>query len=406
MPVNANRLLSDLRHLASFGRFETGVDRVAYSPQDIAARVWLADRLGEAGLDPVIDNVGNVYAQARNVRHAVLIGSHTDTVPKGGWLDGSLGVIYGLEIARCIAESGLGGRCGVDVISFQDEEGTYSSLFGSRSFCGEDVSRERAEATCRDGVRLIDAIETAGISTNPPTRLDPDRHLAYFEAHIEQGPRLEAAGEGVGVVTGIVGIRSFRIVFEGRADHAGTTPMDMRSDAGAAAVAFAARIAEGFRAASAPDTVWNLGVCTLAPGAVNVVPAEATLDFQFRDESTERLDRMEAMLHAIARDAAAAARTSVRVSRVLATEPTAMDPSLGRLIADSARELGVAHRAMPSGAGHDALVTARRIPSAMLFVPSIGGRSHHVSEDTSEADIVTGANVLLAAVEKRINAQN
>jgi N-carbamoyl-L-amino-acid hydrolase len=404
MPVNAIRLLSDLRELAGFGRFGTGVDRVAYSQPDIAARIWLANRLDEAGLDPVIDDVGNVYGKARNVGHAVLIGSHTDTVPKGGWLDGSLGVIYGLEIARCNAEQGHGGRCGVDVVSFQDEEGTYSALFGSRTFCGDDVSRERAEARSQGGTRLADAIDAAGLAGNPQARLDVGRHLAYFEAHIEQGPRLEAAGESIGVVTGIVGIRSFRIVFEGRADHAGTTPMAMRKDAGAAAIAFTSRITEGFRTASGSDTVWNLGGCTLSPGAVNVVPAEAALDFQFRDDSTERLDRMEAMLREIAAAAADESRTSVVVTRVLATEPTAMDPDLGRLIADAAGELGVAHRTMPSGAGHDALVAARYIPSAMLFVPSIGGRSHHVSENTADSDIVTGANVLLAAVEKRIAA--
>jgi N-carbamoyl-L-amino-acid hydrolase len=404
MPVNATRLLSDLRELAGFGKFETGVDRVAFSPQDSAARAWLAGRLADAGLEAVIDHVGNVHGKARNVRHAVLIGSHTDTVPKGGWLDGSLGVVYGLEIARCISEQGLGGRCGVDVVSFQDEEGTYSALFGSRTFCGEDVSRERAEARSRHGVRLADAIDDAGLAANPQIRLDTNRHLAYFEAHIEQGPRLEAAGDIIGVVTGIVGIRSFRIVFEGRADHAGTTPMAMREDAGAAAIAFASRIAERFRAASGPDTVWNLGGCALAPGAINVVPEAAALDFQFRDESSERLDLMEGILRQIATAAAAETRTRVHAACVLATAPMAMDPALGALIAESARELGVAHRAMPSGAGHDALVAARYIPSAMLFVPSIGGRSHHVSENTADSDIVTGANVLLAAVEKRIAA--
>jgi N-carbamoyl-L-amino-acid hydrolase len=404
MPVDRQRLLADLRTLAGFGKFETGVDRTAFSTQDMQARAWLASRMAEAGLDASIDDVGNVYGRMRGVSRGILIGSHTDTVPKGGWLDGSLGVIYGIEIARCIQARGAVKGAGVDVVSFQDEEGTFFALYGSRSFCGEDVAAEAAKAHDRTGRSLSDAVRAAGITGSPPARLDRARHLAYLEAHIEQGPRLEAAGDRIGVVTAIVGIRSFRIVFAGRADHAGTTPMALRSDAGAAAISFAAGIAERFRAMAGPDTVWNVGGCTFRPGANNVVPAEAELAFQLRDTSLAAMERLEATLHETATEAATRHKASVEVTRVLATLPTPMDRGLQDTVARAASTLAVPHQSLPSGAGHDALVLARYVPSAMLFVPSIGGRSHHVSENTSDEDIVTGADVMLEAVERHLES--
>lgn len=406
MPIDRQRLIQDLRELASIGRFETGVDRTAFSADDMHARRWLAGRMQAAGLEAVLDDVGNVVGRMQGVRHAVLIGSHTDTVPKGGWLDGSLGVIYGLEIARCVAEMGLAARVGigVDVVSFQDEEGTFLALLGSRAFCGEDVAGEVAQARDRNGKPLSEAMREAGVVANAAARLDRARHIAFLEAHIEQGPRLEASGNGIGVVSAIVGIRSFRISFAGRADHAGTTPMGLRSDAGAAAIAFGATLAERFRAVAGSDTVWNIGGCTFRPGANNVVPAEAELAFQFRDTSPAAMDRLEAIVHEIAASAAATAKAKVVVTRVLSTPPTPMDAGLQAVISASATALGASQQSLPSGAGHDALVLARCVPTAMLFVPSIGGRSHHVSEDTAEADIVLGAEVLLEAVRRQLIA--
>lgn len=398
MPVDRQRLIRDLRELASIGKFETGVDRTAFSADDMRARAWLAGRMREAGLAATIDNAGNVLGRMERYERAVLIGSHTDTVPKGGWLDGALGVIYGLEIARCVAERGGINGAGVDVISFQDEEGTFFAFYGSRAFCGEDVAKEAAAARDRNGRMLSDALREAGVLANAPVRLDRKRHIAYLEAHIEQGPRLESSGDRIGVVTAIVGIRSFRIVFTGRADHAGTTPMALRSDSGAAAIEFGARMAERFRVAAGPDTVWNIGGCTFKPGATNVVPAEAELGFQFRDTSLPAMEKLEPIVHEIAHGAAERYRAKVEVTRVLATEPTPMDGELQRTLATASAKLGAARQSLPSGAGHDALVMARYVPSAMLFVPSIGGRSHHISENTSDEDIETGANVLLEAV--------
>lgn len=399
MPVNRKRLLEDLRTLATFGKCGTGVDRTAFSGEDVAARLWLRERMQAAGLETAIDGYGNVFGRMPGRARAVLLGSHTDTVPKGGWLDGALGVICALEVARCIAESGTDG-IGADAVSFQDEEGTFMALLGSRAFCGENVGNDIAKAKNAAGVPLSDAIRTAAFPIAGRAALDPSRHVAYFEAHIEQGPRLEAQGIKIGVVTAIVGIRSFRIAFTGRADHAGTTPMGMRSDAGAAAMAFANAVDQRYRAAAGPDTVWNLGVCTFLPGANNVVPAEAQLGFQFRDVTVARLDAMEHILHEEVARAATAAGAGSTVTKVLETVPTPMDAALQGHLEAAARAQGVSLMKLPSGAGHDAITLSRYLPSAMLFVPSIGGRSHHVSENTSDDDIVTGADVLLDAVRR------
>jgi N-carbamoyl-L-amino-acid hydrolase len=285
------------------------------------------------------------------------------------------------------------------VVSFQDEEGSYLGFLGSRLFCGEDVAQEMAAAIGQDGKTLQSAIDEANLGGRPLVHLDPTRHVAFLEAHIEQGPRLESSGIEVGVVSAIVGIKTFRITFHGQANHAGTTPMNMRHDAGAAALLFGAGAQERLRAAADPESVWNIGSARFAPGAANVVPAEAELLVQMRDTSADELAKLEQIVRETAQQAADRYKVTVDIVSVMQTAPSAMDPKLAGLIERAATELGISHVTLPSGAGHDAMIMARHLPAAMLFVPSIGGRSHHVSEDTSEADIVMGAQVMLRAVE-------
>jgi len=394
--INGDRLLSALRELATIGKFQTGVDRIAFSDSDVAARRWLVRKLTAAGLKATLDRVGNVLGRAPKAATAVLIGSHTDTVPRGGWLDGALGAIYGLEIARSAIEGG--GDHAVDVISFQDEEGTFLPFLGSRSFCGELADSEIAATRARDGCALTDAL-AALAQEAPPVRLDRARHRCYLEAHIEQGPRLEGAGRRIGVVTSIVGIRRFRLRAHGRADHAGTTPMSMRQDAGTALMWFMKWVAEAFPRLAGPDTVWNIGAIAFRPGAANVVPAEAELTLEFRDARTELLDLLE---NRVLARVAESAGTPVRLEaeRTMQIAPTAMSGELADTLAAAAATLGEEPMRMPSGAGHDAMVVGRVIPAAMLFVPSIGGRSHDISENTSDADIVLGCEVLADAVAR------
>src|SRR5258708_6449576 len=290
--INGERLIADLRALSGIGKYQTGVDRVALSSQDIEARRWLRGKLGEAGLEARIDRYANVIGTDPKVQKSILIGSHTDTVPRGGWLDGALGVIYGLEIARALRDSGVSEPVGVDVVSFSDEEGTYLPCLGARSFCGILADADIAAAKSKSGALLTDA-PRALANEGPLLKLDRRRHIAYLEAHIEQGPRLEGSSTRVGVVTGIVGIRRFRVTALGQADHAGTTPMAMRKDAAATLFSLALKIGEGFPKLGGRDTVWNIGTFALRPGAANVVPSEAEMTLEFRDTETATLDRLE-----------------------------------------------------------------------------------------------------------------
>ena len=392
--IKPDRLLADLRELAGFGKAGSGVNRLALSTKDIEARRWLAKRMSEAGLLAHLDAVGNVYGRYPGAERAILIGSHTDTVPMGGWLDGALGVIYGLEIARAAVESDRSLPIGVDVISFEDEEGTYLPCLGSRSFCGE-LKADEIKTAQANGVALSDALAVLQ-GAESPLRCDRTRTLCYLEAHIEQGPRLESAGIRIGAVTGLVGIRRFRIRAHGRADHAGTTPMSMRKDARNGFVSFRHldRMMNLLGIGGA-ETVWNIGHMTLRPGAANVVPSEAELILEFRDTDTAVLDRLEQSMRARVGNATEVPLKAELTARI---EPALMAEPLVDTIAAATRELGEKPLLLPSGAGHDAMVLSRIVPSAMLFVPSIGGRSHDVSENTADTDIVFGCEVLARAV--------
>lgn len=397
--INSKRLIADLRRLAEFGKFGTGVDRVSFSAADIESRAWLLERMKQAGLDAAIDSVGNVRGLTAQASRSIVIGSHTDSVPKGGWLDGAMGVLYGLEIARSRIESGRAASLGVDVVSFQDEEGTFLPCLGSRSFCADltddDIARPRSSA----GESLQAAIARAGYG-GAAWRLDTARHIAYLEAHIEQGPRLEAGRLRIGVVTGIVGIRRLRISATGQADHAGTTPMSMRRDAARPLIALAHRVHSGFPALAGPDTVWNIGSLLVRPGAANVVPGGAEMIVEWRDTSTERLDLIEKALTGWIAGLDGQGGVKLEAQPVARIRPTLMADKLQGLIDAGAAEYGAPAMRMPSGAGHDAMVVGHYLPAGMLFIPSIGGRSHDIVEDTAEDDIILGCEVLAAVVER------
>ncbi|VVP73332.1 N-carbamoyl-L-amino-acid hydrolase [Pseudomonas fluorescens] len=397
--INPSRLLADLRQLRSFGAVGPGVVRLSLSAVDMESRNWLASRMADAGLEPVIDGVGTVFGRSKKSGPALLIGSHTDTQPTGGWLDGALGVIYGLEIARALAENADTAHLAIDVASWIDEEGTFSALLGSRSFVGDPVEESIATATNQQGVRLCDALQAAGLVDRPRVRLDRNRHVVCLEPHIEQGGRLEAEGKSIGVVTTIVGIREFRVRFAGQRNHAGTTPMSMRQDAGAALVAFIATLDEAFVQIADDDTVWTVGRIDLDPGSLSVVPGQADMYLQIRDAKAARLMALEAKLAQLVEDFNLS--NKVRAEYAMCDEPSdpvTMNESLQGHIAKAAEGVVPGQWiSMPSGAGHDAQLVAKHIPTAMLFVPSIGGVSHDFIEDTSDEHIVAGCEVAAAA---------
>ncbi len=408
--INAERLLADLDHLRTIGGVETGVVRTALSDKDMEARRWLKRRFEEAGLHTTIDGVGNVLGRTSKPGPVLLIGSHSDTQPRGGWLDGALGVVYGLEIARALAEDPETADLAVDVVSWQDEEGSFLSCLGSRSWCGTLDPAAEAAATGRDGTRLTDAIAAAGLTDVPRLRIEENRYLGYLEAHIEQGAYLEEAGQHIGVVTAIVGIRAMRFRFHGEQNHAGTTTMARRKDAATALYELAHRVNQEFPKVAGERTVWTMGRVKVEPGAASIVPGYAELDLQFRDQDESILDRFEEIAGSIAAEIDARGRIRVEAARArLPIVPSYMDDGFQRHIA-AAAEATVPGKwqSMPSAAGHDPMIISEKLPCAMLFIPSIGGISHDFAEDSDRGDIAIGCQVLADAaatiLQERRNA--
>lgn len=395
LPIDPERFLADLHALRRFGASGVGkgVVRPAYSEADVAARDWLAGRMREAGLDVRFDPMGSLFGLAEG--QGVLVGSHTDSQPEGGWLDGALGVIAGLEIAR--AAQAAGGPP-VSVVSFQDEEGRFGVTTGSTVWSG-GMDLVAADAlTDREGVTLGEA--RAAMAHLAGDFVDPGRFTGFLEMHIEQGPWLHEAGEAVGVVTDIVGIRDMRITFDGQQNHAGTTPMHLRRDAFQGLSMFNARLTERFRNVVTPQTVWTIGHVRLHPDAHSIVPGRAVFSMQWRDGDADRLARMEEIIRATAQEVAGDMGLGVGFGEMLGLEPVPMDTRLQDALCRSAETMAPGRwRRMQSGALHDATNVSRLMAAAMLFVPSIDGISHAFDEDTDEADLVTGLKVLAGAIE-------
>jgi N-carbamoyl-L-amino-acid hydrolase len=343
------------------------VDRVAGSPADLEARLWLRRRMQAAGLEVRADEINNVFGRLPGSSGPwLLLGSHTDTVPAGGRLDGAYGVIAAIETLRALTEAGNPAASKVEVVSFHDEEGVVGSggLTGSRSL-----------------LRHPHAGELSG----------------YLEIHIEQGPVLESEGAEVGVVLGIVGIRRLNVLMQGEANHAGTTPYSARHDAGAAAAKLAWQVREILQSVD-PTMVGNVGVVSFEPGSPNVVPGRATLVVEMRSISEHSLDRAGEAVASAAAAAASDFACTASVGVGLRIEPVQMDPGVVEALSRVCERSGRPWRRMSSGAGHDAGAMATRVPSGMLFVPSHGGISHSPLEQTDDRLLVYGCRLLLEAV--------
>ena len=403
--TNGERVVADLKRLAEFGRYKTGVHRPTYSAEDVASRQWLAEKFAEAGLDPVIDGIGNVIGRNPRATRRLLVGSHSETQPHGGWLDGALGVIYGLELARAFAADPALAGLGIEPIAWADEEGHYGNMLGSRSFTHALPDSEIEAGRSRDGVPLRAALAEAGFAGRPRERLDPQRYVGYLEAHIEQGDWLDSSGLKIGIVEAIIGNWNYWVTVTGQQNHAGTTQMARRRDAGAGMVRLANRIYDRFAELAGPRTVWTIGRMLLDPNAPSIVPGRAEMQVQFRDTDTAILERFEQALYGLVAEADRAGPCHIEIAPISKSEPAAMDAGFQTLIEQAAeRHAPGGHLRMPSGAGHDAQILSRRVRSAMMFVPSLNGISHHWSEDTKEEDIVLGAQVFADAAAAILQA--
>ncbi|MFB3818627.1 MAG: Zn-dependent hydrolase [Candidatus Methylomirabilales bacterium] len=401
MEVNFARLKRDLAALAGIGRMPTGgVSRPSWSDADAEARRWLLQRLREAGLEARVDQAGNIFGRWQPGSPVVLTGSHIDSVPDGGTLDGALGVLAALEALRRVKEERLALRCPLELVAFSDEEGAFGGFFGSFAFTGALAAEAVPAMRNAEGVSIVKAMARHGLNAlhAPAAARDPRDLCAYVELHIEQGRVLEAAGVPIGIVDDIVGIRRYAVRFIGRADHAGTTPLAERKDALLGAADLALRARQLVLARGTPASRVTVGTLRLAPGASNIVPAEALLSLELREVAAERLRGLAEASLALARTIAGEWGLEVVIEPVLAIEPVAMAPEVKAAIAASAEERGLRTLHLPAMAGHDAQVVGRVAKAGMLFVPSREGRSHSPMEFTADEDLEHGANVLLSTL--------
>jgi beta-ureidopropionase / N-carbamoyl-L-amino-acid hydrolase len=397
--ISLPRLKQHIETLSTYGRNPDGrgITRSCWSPAHEQARTWLLERMKAAGLETRVDAAGNTFGRIAGQGGAVLTGSHIDTVPEGGPLDGALGVLAGLECLQTIGERRLATRRPLAVVAWSDEEGRYGSLFGSRAFTGKlDLDRVPSLRAV-DGESLVDAMARAGYDASrvAEARCDPRTLHSYVELHIEQGPHLEAARLPIGLVEGIVGIRRNRLTFIGEPDHAGTTPMARRKDAFLAACEYALKAREHVVRKGGGRSVTNFGRIELAPGVSNIVPARAVLLQEMRELDARILARLDRECAALARTVSRRRGLRVEIETLSRTEPARCAPRVMSAVQAACETLRLRFKRMPSGAGHDAQNLAAVTEAGMLFIPSRGGRSHRPDEMSDWKAIERGANALL-----------
>jgi N-carbamoyl-L-amino-acid hydrolase len=397
--INAPRLQGWLRDMSQFGaREDGGVDRVAFSDADVEGRAFVRSLMEEAGLQVRVDLVGNILARLPGSNPGLpplMVGSHLDSVPAGGNYDGPLGTLGALEGVLTLKEAGLQPRHPLDVVVFVNEEGGKT---GSRVLAGEFGDDELALVSA-SGFTIEEGIRRLG--GNPDrlseARVNPGEVAGFLELHVEQGAVLEKAGFQIGVVEGIVGIRRWNATVRGSANHAGTTPMDQRQDA----LLSGARLIEAVNrgATSMPGSqVATVGKIQASPGAPNVIPGEVTLTIEIR---ALEMPRIQEVFDGIQAESLAIGRrngTVLEFDEFYLSGAAPTDERFRGWVGSASQELGFSHHRMPSGAGHDAQAVARFAPIGMVFIPSVGGLSHHPEEYSRPEDIEAGANVLLGAL--------
>lgn len=399
--IDAARLLARLKELGATGRDEAGrLCRIAATDADRAGRNLLCGWLRQAGLRIEIDRIGNIYGiwEPDGVSgNPMVMGSHIDTVVDAGIYDGCYGVLSGLAVIEAMQQAGLRPSRPVTVVAFTNEEGVryapdmMGSLVAAKGLATDDA----LAIVGTDGTTLGAELHRIGYAgSREPGFLKPH---AYVELHVEQGPILEAEGQPIGAVENLQGISWQKVTIGGTANHAGTTPMVMRRDAGVAAaqtLAFLDRLARDTQGAVA-----TVGTIRFEPNAINVIPSSAIFTVDLRNPDEERLKGQEVALDTFL-NGLRSEGFEVKTERLARFQPVTFAPEIVAAIEASAAERQLVCRRMTSGAGHDAQMIARIAPAAMIFVPSKGGISHNLAEYTADADLIAGANVLLDVARK------
>ena len=400
--VNQERLWRSLMDLASIGATpKGGVRRVTLTEADRQGRDQFVSWAREAGLAVSVDTIGNIFARrsgADSGAAPVVMGSHLDTQPSGGKFDGAYGVMAGLEVVRTLNEAGIATRAPLEVAAWTNEEGSrfVPTMMGSGVFAGVHTLEHALAQQDAEGVSVRAALENIGYAG----RAKPHRVGAYFEAHIEQGPVLEATKSTIGVVQGALGQRWFDVLVTGQDAHAGPTPMETRRDALLAASRLAVEVNR--IATTYPDYArGTVGFLQVKPNSRNVVPGEVRLTVDFRNAKNATLGAMVAELKRSIDRIGRECRVAVELREVVYFPPSEFAPDLVAGVRKAAENLGYTHRDIVSGAAHDAVYLARIAPAAMVFVPCEGGISHNEIETATPADVAAGCNVLLHAVLAR-----
>ncbi len=400
--VNARRIEERILALGEYGKNpQGGVNRVAYSEEDIESRKYIISLMQEAGLSIKIDAAGNIVGR-REGREAklpsILFGSHSDSVPEGGSYDGNLGVLAAIECVQVLAENGFVTRHPLEVIVFTDEEG---GLVGSRAMIGK-LTSDALEVVSHSGKFVREGIRDIGGNPDKLAEVQCQKgdFRAFIELHIEQGSILESENIDIGVVEGIVGINWWNVTIEGSANHAGTTPMNKRRDALLAAAHLITAVNEVVTSEPGRQ-VGTVGRIAAEPGAPNVIPGKVVMSLELRDLASEKINSLFEKIQQKAKAIEQNSGTKISFSGIdVMAVPAPTDERLRKIIAESAHELDLSSQFMPSGAGHDAQDMARIAPTGMIFVPSVGGVSHSPKEYTRPEDMANGANVLLQTVLK------
>ncbi len=398
LQVNSERLKADFDALSEIGSTgDGGVNRPTFSEAHLEARAWFRELASMEGFEVRVDGAGNVSAvlSVEGAGKTLLIGSHLDSVYSGGRFDGALGLLAAFESIRVLRESGQPLAYHIEAIDFTDEEGTLVGLLGSIALIG--LLKSEALKSPRGGRQALEeGLTRSGLTEAGlfEAQRDPKSLAGFLELHIEQGPRLAKIGTDIGVVTSIVGARSFQLVFKGHSNHAGTTPMPGRNDAGLGAAAFVLAAREVVLA-DYPDCVCNVGQMNFDPGGFNIIPGRATLSLEFRAPDKKQLKELRNVLLARAEAEAERFGLTLEVKAAGAWNPIGLDEEIQAAFEKSANNLGLSHKRLHSGAGHDTESLARITRSGMIFIPSPNGISHDPREFSEWSDCLNGANVLL-----------
>ncbi|WP_050180386.1 Zn-dependent hydrolase [Domibacillus robiginosus] len=399
LKINGLRLQKTLESFADFGRTErNGVTRLALSEEDRRARDYFRSCCEEIGLAVSVDDMGNMYGMlaGRENKPPVVMGSHLDSVKKGGRFDGVLGVAAGLEVMRTLVENGVESIMPIAVMNMTNEEGARfePSMMASGVLSGKFNKKEMLAKKDADGITFEEALQSSGYEGSVQNRLK--EASAFLELHIEQGPILEKESLSIGIVECVLGMVCYEIEVTGESDHAGTTPMSMRNDALFAAVDLMKEAREKL-AALGDDLVYTIGRVNVSPNIHTVIPNKVVFSLEARHTSAEVIKKVEEIIQEM-QESEQRAACEVTPRKLWSRDTVWFEPALCDAFEQSAASLGFSHKRMVSGAGHDAQFMASYIPSAMIFVPSVNGKSHDEDELTSWEDCERGVNVLLDTV--------